>query len=180
MEREMDAELRFHIESRAEELIRSGLPAHEARRRARLEFGGLDRSKEECRNACGAGWLECLLLDVRYGLRTLRKNRGFAALAILTVAMGIGATTAVFSLVNAVLLRSLPYRNSQQLTLLLNGSAMVAIIPSQPGGRSSALSATCVTPAWKPRRPCKSTGLCGEGAPTPFPSWREPACRRIA
>src|ERR1700691_4170985 len=84
LEREMDAELRFHIESYAEELIRAGVPPQDARRRARLEFGGLDRTKEECRDARAAGWAEGLIFDARYGIRTLRKTPGFAALAILT------------------------------------------------------------------------------------------------
>jgi predicted permease len=134
MEREMDAELRFHIESYAEELIRNGVPPQNARRRARLEFGGLDRTKEECRDARVAGWIESLIFDLRYGLRMLRKNPGFATLAILTVALGIGATTAVFSLVNAVLLRDLPYQDPQRLTQLLEPVLHIPDVPLEAWG----------------------------------------------
>ena len=121
MEAELDEELRAHLERQVEKYIQSGLTREEAARRARLQFGGLEQVKEECRDARGVNFIQTLVRDVRYGLRMLAKNPGFTAVAVLTLALGIGANTAIFTLVDAVMLKSLPVANPQELYRVGNG-----------------------------------------------------------
>jgi len=115
MERELDRELRYHIERRIAELMDDGMDRQEAGRCVRIEFGGAEQIAEACRDARGTGWLEDFLRDCRYGLRMLRRNPAFACFAILSLALGIGADTAIFSLMDRVMFRMMPVREPQRL-----------------------------------------------------------------
>ena len=116
-EGELDEELRFHMEMEARKERANGLTDQEARRSARDRFGGVEQVREECRDARGLTLLENLVRDIRYGARLLRKTPAFTAIAVLSLAIGIGANTAVFSLLDTVLLRMLPVRNPEQLVV---------------------------------------------------------------
>jgi predicted permease len=115
LEERLDRELRFHFDSQVADNIRAGMSETEARRQARLKFGGLEGTKQECRSARGTAWVDSTLQDVRFTLRTLRKSPAFTLAAIGTLALGIGANTAIFQLLDAVRLRSLPVPDAQQL-----------------------------------------------------------------
>ncbi|MBI1876510.1 MAG: ABC transporter permease [Acidobacteria bacterium] len=118
MDRELDAEVRFHVEMETEKYVREGMEPDAARTRALRNFGAMATHKEEARDARGVGWLDALVADARYAVRTLRKNPGFALLAVVTLGLGIGANTAIFSVIDGVLLKPLPYANGERLILI--------------------------------------------------------------
>src|SRR5579864_8310970 len=126
-EREMDEEMRFHMEARAADLVGRGVSQQEALRQARVEFGGMETAKEECRDAVGVSYVETLFQDVRHGIRAMLRTPAFTVIAVVVLALGIGANTAIFSVVDAVLLRPLAYRDSGRLvTILMNGDGPVS------------------------------------------------------
>jgi hypothetical protein len=115
LEQQLGKELQFHIEERVLALRQAGVSEREARRQARQEFGGVEPIKEACRDARGTLWIESSLKDLRYSARSLRKTPAFTLAAIATLALGIGANTAIFQLLDAVRLRSLPVVEPQKL-----------------------------------------------------------------
>ena len=116
--KDLDDEVRFHLEMEAARLRREGLAPEEARRQAMLRFGGVERIKDETREARGTKLWEDMMQDLKYGLRMIVKNPVFSAVAIITLALGIGANTAIYTVVKAVLLDPLPFEESEELTLL--------------------------------------------------------------
>ncbi len=121
LERRLDAELRFHFDQQVTDNIRAGMTPEEARRSASLRFGALEHMKEECRDARGTRWFENSVQDVRFSMRMLRRSPAFSIVAVLCLALGIGANTAIFSVMDALMLRTLPVKHPEQLVLFGEG-----------------------------------------------------------
>src|SRR5215475_3080204 len=133
VEQELDEELRYHIERQTEELIAKGMAEEEARYAALRAMGGVEQRKEECRDMRRVRPIENLIQDLRYGVRTLRKSSGFTAVAVLTLALGIGANTAIFSMFEGVVLAPLPYKDAERLVLVWQSNPRAPhIYPSVP------------------------------------------------
>jgi putative ABC transport system permease protein len=132
LSREVSRELDFHLAERVDQLIAAGMTPSEARRQARRRFGAYALHKEDTWTASLLGWLEALATDVRYALRGLAKSPGFAAVAIITLALGIGANTAMFSAVDAVLIRPLPYADADRLVMIWEDASNIGFPTNQP------------------------------------------------
>jgi len=150
---DLDQDIRDHIERETQDNIEKGIAPEEARRRAMLAFGDIALTKEDTRAVWVRRWADDVRQDIRYGLRTLRKNPGFAAVVIFTLALGIGANTAIFSLMETVLLRSLPVERPQELVFLQ--SAVAGRTAGAPRTPISSVSVTrrCPLPACRHSRP---------------------------
>jgi putative ABC transport system permease protein len=143
VETELDEELRFHFENQVSKFIHSGMTPEEAERRARLEFGGMEQVKEEHREARGVHFIETLFLDIRYGFRILGRTPVITSVAILSLALGIGANTAIFSLIDTVMLRMLPVNKPEEL---------MQVRMRNPRSPSEEANSTFTNPLWEQLR----------------------------
>lgn len=151
LDRAIGDELQFHIDRYAEDLVRAGLSPLEARRRARAEFGSVHARSEECREALGLRVLDELRTDLRYAVRLLRRSPAFTVVAVLSLGVGIGANTAIFSLIDAVLLKSLRVARPEGLFFVDNSGGKLRAPPgcccswpprpatSPPGARAASI-----------------------------------------
>jgi hypothetical protein len=157
MDEELDEELRFHLERQAEKELKAGLTPEEAKRKARLVLGGPDQVKEECRQARGISALETTVQDLRYALRVFRKSPGFTLAAVVSLALGIGGNSTMFSVIYAQLLEPPPYNNVERLVMIW-GSNLAANQNRMPVATGDFLDFR------RQARSFEQMGLCGYGA----------------
>jgi len=164
VERELSDEIRLHVEMETEKNVRSGMGPAEARRKAMVDFGGEERFNEQARDARSTRPLEDLLMDVRYGFRHLRKHPGFTTVALLSLALGIGANTAIFSVVDAVLLKPLPFDHPERIVMVdehVEGERNPTFSPADFLDVKAAATTMEVLAGYR----SGSTTLTGEGSP---------------
>jgi len=167
-DRELAEELESHLQMHIEDNLRAGMSGKEAHRQALIKLGGIEQTKENCRDRRGLPLLETLMQDVRYGIRMLRKNPGFAAVAVLTLALGIGASTAIFTVINAVMLRPLPYAHPERLAMLWPQQPMVSVSKAEFAEfrkQSRSFETVAVFTGW-------SFTITGKGEPEELPGAR--------
>src|SRR5881394_2952488 len=122
-DQDLDYELRDHLQRKTEEYVAQGMTPEEAQRRARLDLGGIEQTKEKCRDVRRVNWIQDFVQDLRFGLRMLRKSPGFSTVVVLTLALGIGANTAIFSLLDSALLKPLYAANPSELVSIFWGDS---------------------------------------------------------